>query len=374
MEIFIFDMDSVLLNPEGYHRALQETVRLAGVSLGFGNIQLTKGQINKFEAFGISSEWHSSALCMAVLTLESRNPEVAPHYRNTSEVNASETPALEIGLGELFEELSAQSLEIPAIQRAATAIENLASKENLDPEPALKWICESESIDLSLTMNSFQELILGSETFEKTYGKKAKLKTESYLQLFDVPLITSSNAGKLKDWVDHSNHGAAIMTNRPSNTLLGKAGTPEAEKGAQVVGLESIPIVGYGELLWLADRFESEAVRFNKPAWQHAMAATLLAVGFPVDQSLMWVGRDFADWDIQDLGCLQGSIITVFEDTPAGLISAKEAGEILNILGVEVETRLIGVTENDSKHSALVSNGAKVFPSVNHALEAFQVL
>lgn len=70
MDILLFDMDGVLVNPRGYHRALHETVRLAGISTGIGAVDLEDEQVTQFEALGISSEWHSSALCMAVMVLE----------------------------------------------------------------------------------------------------------------------------------------------------------------------------------------------------------------------------------------------------------------------------------------------------------------
>ena len=35
-------------------------------------------------------------------------------------------------------------------------------------------------------------------------------------------------------------------------TLLGSAGTPEAELGARFVGLEGMPVIGFGEIRWLA--------------------------------------------------------------------------------------------------------------------------
>jgi len=40
MDILLFDMDGVLLKPLGYHRALKETVRLAGISSGYGEVLL----------------------------------------------------------------------------------------------------------------------------------------------------------------------------------------------------------------------------------------------------------------------------------------------------------------------------------------------
>ena len=67
MEIFLFDLDGVLLNSAGYHRSLVETVRLLSLTLGFGDRGLTQEEIDAFEARDITAEWDSSALCAALL-------------------------------------------------------------------------------------------------------------------------------------------------------------------------------------------------------------------------------------------------------------------------------------------------------------------
>ena len=51
-KILLFDMDGVLLEPGGYHKALTETVRLIGESLGYKNVELTPADIAAFEAAG----------------------------------------------------------------------------------------------------------------------------------------------------------------------------------------------------------------------------------------------------------------------------------------------------------------------------------
>ena len=67
MKIFLFDMDGVLLESLGYHRALQETVRLMSKALGFGNLTLSVDDIATFEAGGINNEWDEAAICTALL-------------------------------------------------------------------------------------------------------------------------------------------------------------------------------------------------------------------------------------------------------------------------------------------------------------------
>jgi hypothetical protein len=63
MQILMLDMDSVLLTPMGYYRALQETVRLVAAALGYTGRHLTRDEIEGFEAAGVTSEWESSAIC-----------------------------------------------------------------------------------------------------------------------------------------------------------------------------------------------------------------------------------------------------------------------------------------------------------------------
>ena len=66
----LMDLDGVLLEPLGYHNALQETVRLVGNSLGFNAAHLSQEDILAFEAVGISSEWDSAAICLGLMLTE----------------------------------------------------------------------------------------------------------------------------------------------------------------------------------------------------------------------------------------------------------------------------------------------------------------
>jgi phosphoglycolate phosphatase-like HAD superfamily hydrolase len=372
MEIFLFDMDGVLLQPNGYRRALQETIRLAGLSLGFENVYLSKDQIAQFEALGISNEWLSSALCMAVLMWEKQKTRTPVNSRSALHPLSIDPQPYDLELQELFDAISGQPIEIPEAQRALNAIQGLAMKSGVNPELAISMVKNCESIAHSLTMNLFQELVLGSEIYEETYQKKAQLQTDSYLRLYDDRLLSEPNAGKLLQWAGSPGRGAAIMTNRPSSPLLDGAGTPEAEMGAALVGLEDLPLVGFGEITWLAQQLGQEASGLMKPSWQHALAAVLSGYGWPVEKSLSYVGNDSSDWQYHDLLHLQGSLITVFEDTPGGMISVKEARNILKEMDIQVEVRMIGLSTDERKRVALAAHGAKVYSSINHALNALE--
>lgn len=361
MDILIFDMDGVLVRPRGYHRALQETVRLAGITTGFGEVLLTDEQITQFEALGISSEWHSSALCLAVMVLA--NQAGAPGKRKNPQSGG-------LNLADLFAALAIQPLQNSALLRGAAAIEILAAEYELPAHPVRDLVVKSESIESSPTLNWFQELILGSENYNKIYQKAAQFQTESYLNLYDQPQLDEIRAEKVITWADSSSHGAAIMTNRPSRGPSDFSGMPDAELGSRLVGLAALPVVGKGEILWLAAHTGQRVENISKPAWKHAMAAILVASGWQGERSLKFMVEKPGEWDSSLLKHLRGGTVTVFEDTPSGLVAAQEASELLKGLGLQIEVQKIGIAKEAAKHSALSSLGATVYADINQALES----
>lgn len=359
MHILLFDMDGVLVKPLAYHLALQETVRLAGVETGFGEVLLTEDQIAEFEALGISSEWHSSALCMAAMVLQVRGGMVGEGGNSQTGI---------INLEDLFEAIAAQPVQKSAIRRGQAAVERLAASYEVVDDLAWRLVAESESIEYSPTLNWFQELILGSENYQNIYGKQPQFQTESYLMRYDERQLSEYNAGQVLRWAQASGHGAAIMTNRPSRGPSDFAGMPDAELGSSLVGLVDLPLVGKGEILWLAAHTGLGVESLSKPAWKHALAAILVASGWSLEDSLNFVKEQPANWHNPTLNQLHNSKVTVFEDTPSGLVAAQETSELLSDMGLKVEVQKIGIAAEEAKHSALSALGADVYPDINQAL------
>lgn len=359
MDILLFDMDGVLVNPRGYHRALHETVRLAGISAGIGAVDLEDEQVTQFEALGISSEWHSSALCMAVMVLEKQ--------AGFAHLNNPPQP-VQLNLESLFEALSFQPMQNSALHRGVAAIEMLAEKFDVAVDPARKLVAESESIQYSPTLNCFQELILGSQNYSSIYQKESQFKIESYLDLYDVSLLRESESAKIMNWVAESGHGAAIMTNRPSKGPSEFSGMPDSEMGANLVSLAFLPLVGKGDLLWFSAQTGLPVEHFAKPTWRHAMAAILAACGWPVEECLKFVGKQLSEWECPRLQFLQDSKVSVFEDTPGGLVSVQKSAKLLGDIGIQVKVQNIGIAENPAKRNALFSQDASVYADINQAL------
>ena len=133
-------------------------------------------------------------------------------------------------LDQLFDALTSQPMGEPALWRACRRIEEIARIAGLHPGQYVKLVKNSEVIEKSKTMNWFQEMVLGSEVYRQTFQKSGELEVKSYLHKYDEPLVNPKSATGISSFLDDPETGAAIMTNRPSNTLLGLSGTPEDRK------------------------------------------------------------------------------------------------------------------------------------------------
>ena len=165
------------------------------------------------------------------------------------------------------------------------------------------------------------------------------------------------------------NHAAAVITSRPSCAPAGIFATPEAELGAELVGLKDIPIVGWGGITWLAQQRQADQQKYVKPSPVHALAAMRVALGDKEETALMEAanlaeaGQSEPAWQRLD-----GSQVSVFEDTPAGIISLQSAREILEKLGIQIRPSYFGIAKKAVKRDALLASSAEVFPTLAQAL------
>ncbi len=368
MQILIFDMDGVLLEPNGYHRALQETVRLTSLSLGFEAFTLLPEHIARFESIGISNEWHSSAFCMALMVIELLKQGL--QFDPGTELdppNFAPRP-LKLQMESALSLIDRQPIERPAIKRAVKAIDGIARKEGVDPDVVISIVHNSESVEHSVTFNVFQEFVLGSTIYEQTYGKEPQLKDDSYLTMYDRSLLGHETREALLSWLEDPLHCAGIMTNRPSNSLLRRHGTPEAELGAALVGLDHLPIIGSGEMKWLAESKREDVGTLLKPAVYHGLSAILAASGLPIEESLLGSYSAISDERDLDFNHLDNGSVFVFEDTPAGILAVQSAAEALHSRGIRIRAEKIGLSLNPIKQNALEEVGAKVWDSIDDAL------
>lgn len=372
MIILLLDMDGTLLMPRGYHLALQETVAFTGRALGYANVQLTPIDITAFESAGVISEWDSAAICAAImldnLFLKNLNYNLPVALPSQFPPSHNNPPPNFRAFVHLLDNAALHHLH--PLERARRLFLNMANDRTPDQIQALLNILDTaRQMDGSFTHRVFQELVLGSETFERTYNMPTVFNVESYLLTFDRPNITVETRNSLQAWLQEENYHAVIFTGRPSRSPGKMWSVPEAELGAQCVGLETLPIAGWGGILWLSAQCDCDPLTLLKPAPIHALVGLRLALGDPLETALEKAAAFVFDGSVdRSWETLQGSQVFVVEDTTAGVKSLLHAQHILQDMGIHISVFPIGVTDNVSKRDALEGVGATVFDDFSAAL------
>jgi hypothetical protein len=377
MKFLLFDMDDVLLKPGAYHRALKQTVHLVAASLGYGELTLSQEAIQAFESAGVYSEWDTSAICAALMLEAAWDFDPGIQLPGIITIQPGGFRPIHPPDFSRF----ASRLKDPELQdlRPLARTERLLLDDEGRFTPSQSAQIRSilrtaRATDGSLTHCTFQELVLGSEVYAQTYQRPAVLNVHSYLQSYDVPLIRVDSVATIQRWLKDPAHAAAIFTSRPSLPLPGVFSTPEAEMGASLVGLENLPIIGLGSLLWLTQQYKAGAQAFVKPSPVHVLSALLLALGYPNLTCLQEAAALALDGIANPMWKdLEGAEIAVFDDSPAGLGSAISARECLAAARLPVKMDLFGIASDSQKVAALESLDAKTYPDITEALNSMDI-
>ncbi len=336
MTLFLFDIDSVLVHPGGYRAALVATVDHFSRALGFGETRLTTDEIESFEAAGITSEWDSAPICVAALALgRGRRPDFA---------------ALTQRLG-----TELRRAEFPAEAAHRLWASRLPSANGLNFHDIL---LHSRDIDRSPVMAVFQQFTLGP-AFESAYGLPRTVESEAYLLKYDRPALGVPVPPR-----------SAIYTARPSNPPRGTPSqtgyAPEAELGAELVGLGHLPIIGYGSMQWLAEQVGGHGEHFLKPSPVQGLAAIGAAAGLPEPEALFAAHTLAYGSGPHPLQALGGGRVIVFEDSAGSIRGVREA---VALLGAGWECVGIGIAGGGPKLAALEKAADRIYASVDEAIE-----
>ena len=363
--IVLSDMDGVLLRPLGYNTSLQTSVQRIGAALGAPKTRLHPDQIAKFEASNVTNEWDSMAICTALILLHIwktdgsiRLDGLAPR----TEVLSFDLPAFDPFLSR-FHNVGHE----PGHTAYHQLIESNPWLDDAQKAQLAEILYHSREIYTSPTLPGYQETVLGSETFELNYKLSPQLEIESFLLKYDLPVLDETHSAAFRNWLAAPDHLAGILTNRPSACPPGYLSSPEAELGAQCVGMQDLPMLGSGMLAWFAStQLHLPDYVFLKPHPVHALGLLQMILGQPAESALM-KAYDLTEGNGQnsDWAILDGAKIVIFEDAAKGLTCGIAARETLAKIGIEVELELIGVTTNVDKAAALKPLAVRIIPDLN---------
>ncbi len=370
--LLLFDMDNVLLHPEGYRRALKDTVKGLSATLGYEPIDLQDEQIEEIEACGVTSEWEMSAIIGARLLLDTdrragHHPSLPDQLPLDPPIEDGTPPPDVLGI---FREISSRSASTSALDCASATLLDQTPDASPSTAKAARDLLDHARTPRTVTFRTIQELVLGSEAYERTYQLPATLGIDSYLERYDQSHLDVATRARLTAWLGTEGHGAAIFTNRPNAPPVGHEDTPEAEIGADLVGLGQLPIVGSGDMGWLAAHEKERMYAFLKPSPVHGLAALQCALGREKESALrsaLRISRGGAT-DLDSWAELAGAQVILFEDSDRGMSSLLAAQSLLASAGLPFHLALKGIARNEVKRQALATIGSEVFPSLNEAL------
>jgi hypothetical protein len=182
-------------------------------------------------------------------------------------------------------------------------------------------------------------------------------------------LLKASKSGEIK---------SVVFTARPSLPPHGIRDdtdnyAPEAELAVQMLGLEILPMIGYGRLQWLANKCGGDPNFLIKPSAVHALAAVGAAVSGDEEASLIGAYALVEEGRLQqpfsDLANATLNV-TVFEDSITGVKATQRGMEMLQAYGSKCQLTAKGIGVHPEKCAKLDKVGARVFPDVNAALLA----
>ncbi|MDF1520203.1 MAG: hypothetical protein P1P73_06955 [Brevefilum sp.] len=365
-KFILFDMDGVLLSPEGYKHALIESVKRVGQALGMPHVSLSEAQIARFETLSVTNEWDTLAICTAIMLIEiwQENPSIryTGEISQTSQESTTILPKFDYFLSKF-----PGDGDLPGHEACEIILRENPSLNNSQKFHLTDILFNCRDIYQSLTLPLHLERVLGSGLYKDYYGLEPQLNTESFLLKYDRPSISEEQKLSLSTWLASPPHFAGILTNRPNRTPKQFISAPEAELGVKLIDMKYLPILGSGTLGWYSENYQgNEAHTFLKPNPVHSLALLQLCLGLDSYNAIKIAVNLLQNIGNQDnWHQFDGDKIIIFEDSAKGLISARLAVDILQDRGVNLDLLCVGVSNNPIKIKALEPHANIIIENIN---------
>lgn len=401
--VFLFDIDGVLIEPFGYRHAMRSTLEYYYHQMGLPTSFLPlEDEIGYFEAHRITSEWDMIPICLAGIfdqALQANAPLLSSVFEAIQWIKSSQPELNRPDYRAIIDDCARLHTHQDALaDRLLLALRSQTNNQpfkNLARQPLIEaLLANTRNFALNEVTRTFQNHVLGEQTFQQIYPQLPRLPLLSSLEKHDRSQIDPSDREHILALIKSSTIRAAAMTLRPNlypanshNSHHNVAGySPEAEIAIHLTSLECLPVAGYGTLLYLAEKYHLLIDQIVKPSALHALVGFFLALRNSTE-ALDWAYKVYtcthnSNWqtdspsrNIQVLLHGKELALHVFEDSPNGIQSAQSAVEILRAIGVHVDLHAWGISSHPDKQLALTRLGATVATTTEEALHlAFQTL
>jgi hypothetical protein len=400
-QILIFDIDGVLIKSGGYRAAFRETLKLITEQMGLSHVELPgDDHVNILESLGITSEWDMLPITLAIWF----------EHLFTSHPPQTEIESLDSALAwakkhtwigtqpNLIEEYKKVGIfHRDGVPVSESIFQTCSGNPDGGPFPNLAQhgfmadlFLNTRRMDRNRISRTLQNFIVGGEIFRKVYPSLPFFETPAFLKEFDQVLLDQESLIQIQRGRQNRLFKAVSMTARPCHIELEKqsytAGySPETEIALEACGLVDLPYIGYGNLVYTAERLGILPDRLLKPSAFQALAAIAAAWWGDTNFALTWAYEIFrksnTDLSVKSRPCADILIkndfpkkfrLDIFEDSPVGIQAGLNAVNILRSYGYQIELQGWGIATHVDKVKALQSVGARVFDDINPAVRSLQ--
>ncbi|MEP7356760.1 MAG: hypothetical protein ABI847_05935, partial [Anaerolineales bacterium] len=228
------------------------------------------------------------------------------------------------------------------------------------------------SIEDSPGMWVFQNYVLGDEKFAAYYELPPRVTGDGLLEALDKPLMNATGTERVLRARAVGEVHPGIYTARPSLAPAEAIGarrgyTPEAEIACQIVGLDDLPVMGFGKLRWMAERVGRTGSQVVKPSPVHSMAAMAAArTGLELESIKAALAVERGGYLRYPLTACAGETVHVFEDSTNSLGAVKKAVAELNRLGLRLTLTCHGIAPQGSpKRETLATEADFIHADIN---------
>jgi hypothetical protein len=377
--ILLLDVDGVLIQNLAYRAALQQTVAYFSRRMGVEEITPTDAEIEIFESQSIIVEWDSGAICIAALLIERlkhvEDPArtLAPDFWEALDQLAAYPGLIERpDFSALARRVGALTpSDAPPAHRALA----LFLSDNVETRPVASLLSNCYDIDRAPATQVFQNYALGHREYTEAYGLPPHVEGEPLLEKLDRPNLSPEMRDQLLAARSAGEASPILYTARPSRAPLEinpnpRGFTLEAEIARKLAGLDSVPVMGFGKVDWLARRVGLRGMDFVKPSPLQAIAAIAAArTGLELESLKAAFAVLRGDPLRYPLTACAHETVHVFEDSPSSLQGVSRAVEMLNRQGLGLQLIRHGIAPADSPKRATLSQAADVMHAdVNEGL------
>ena len=390
LTVFLFDVDGVLVEPLAYQGGISATLTKLCSMIGISNatdLLPTGSDVAYMESCGLHDIWDITNIAFSlILTAVHQLPSASaialsgqsPKDRLLSIGRSKPTIAKPDYRGFAKQlENSHGTVHLPLV--ALELLNSQYSKNGNDhawKDLLSAFLAGTRSPHESYGTKLFQNIILGSDQFAKTYELESEYEGSSLLEKQDRVAISRDSVSALLSLNQKEDFRVGVYTARPSLPPVDKepsAGySPEAEVAVRMSGLDQLPLVAMGMMDWLARQHGDRAEELVKPNTTQALAALLAALGRRSDSATLDLAYQFdrkQRIDVKLPALTQKKVrVYLFEDTISGVKPALKMASNLQSHGYDVSVKALGIATDKHKLSALSEVCFKQFPNVNEAI------